>query len=922
MPTDTKKFTSKKEADVFAREMSKNPNVSSVVTKPSGEAVVYYKPAVSRDLRQKSLAESEAVLKAQLESRDLTTEQRKATELELGTVQTSLGREGETMALIVYPPSKTASIATAEYHKNKIESALAMAEKAGYKIDPDTKSALIKEAEQDPQHKLFFARESAGGLEVGFKPAVKSDETSFSPEKALKMGLITEDQYNEAKTKNLIFIAKTSALLPPKEETIEDVKKKIEGGQVYVYIEVPQWVRKGLAKGVVTPDQVLKYSLQWGNNPQVTSDPNQIPEGSRVFRSDEITLKDGQLFVHSLPVWLEAKLESEYRLSWEKEKAVRKEYEELPTHKKAFVATRVALTDYGAPIELAILKLQKKTEEYDQKLNQVLMEQVEFERPFKEKKPNVWLHPALTKTFTRGVGLTAISAPLFMGMTASLNTVTTASKTLGGIISKALMATGVAGAGLMIYPYAKTKNWAVVGGEITVMLGAIAGGLHGSMVASKLRLGLPKQEVTLKPEKAVIRGEIQQDGKITYRSDTIDVKTNKGDIHDITYDGKIFKNSKYYHQYDIPEQSINTPDGDRIIIRHQKIYINEVDYLKIQSSIRNPETHQKLTYSQARRLSLEDQLIDDKTFKNFEKIITLSEKGIKELTYTDVTGGVTKFKRMGLTGEPEAYTEAGVSTKKGIMAKGIASKPDYTYEYYVVEKRIQPTSKTALDSFNRANDNIGQATKTSAVNTETAVDTALAQLEKARLLSGANIEASVNTGNVGRITGIGVTGATKGYPKGKKTEQIQEFMGMVDTAINQAVGVTRIKKKEQEKEYLLPHGRPAQVSGASVKERGRGDVYTGQGSAIDLAQRQVAEKIQAQLQKQEQKTAQALKTALIRTIGTGRISLRETPIEIKRTGRIPPFWWDYYANLGGANKALDTSLRTIKHKLIEASKLI
>jgi hypothetical protein len=738
--------------------------------------------------------------------------------------------------------------------------------------------------------------------------------------KILKGSELIKQGYNVDPNQDYVVTTKTMIETKPSisktvEEKPEETLQKIKEGKYYAYVKIPNEITKkyapidwwGKAKETGNFEVNIASSMEELQN--IAKEPD-ITIG--VLRPDQFNVEKGELKAHQLPIYTENKIRQEQLEAFSKRQGIRQAYEELPTWKKGFVAVRMGLTDFGVVGELTYLKAMGETEKFEERLTDVIVQQAEWEEkarqvtPVKVKlgkfeyiinKPNVE-EPIMT-ALTRGVGLTQIMKPVGLGLQTGINVVTSASRIGGTILSAGLASVGVGTTAYMVKKNIERGTPEKIVGEAVVMTAGILGAIEGSYVAKQLGLGMKKP--TIEVEKAVLRSvKSEQQGKITRIGETqLQVKVNNEMVEEPVKAELIgeetkgvggLRRTKYY--YYVPEQEV----GD-ITIKEQKIGIRTQDFAKIEQTIAENMKYSK-TLQTGAKITLP------------EKELEVSMKTIDEIITKQQEGAVTRFSKVGRVEDIEAYIEKGVATQKGTLAKGVMAKPETDYTYYFIEKNLPSTTTTK--GF------IEPVVRSSGGGVGSAVDTALERMETLRQLQEVQVEASINTGNVGRI--IPSMLPTKAKGKEEKVDVGERIDRIVDMATEQ---ITEPVRKQET--FLVP----TSISRQALQQRDlvQQSLRTPSKSLEEIVanQQQIVDQAVGTMQtkKVEQQVKQAvILTPRINLPETVKIPLEET-ITIGRPTRIVlPFILPSLRMKWGRGKTLDTYLKQVEHKMIEAMKLI
>jgi len=528
-----------------------------------------------------------------------------------------------------------------------------------------------------------------------------------------------------------------------------------------------------------------------------------------------------------------------------------------------------------------------------------------------ENQANYAIESAINNPVTQ-VELAVLSG---MGIT-KLASTAIGSRVLGSTAGKLLLGgLGIASVGYSGKNIAETYisgNKAEAYGKVLTLGFSVAGGIIGSKIEAGYLAG--QQEIRLQPKTVIDRGVREEIKGDTVRFGKVDIINEDNSVIKAEYIGVKKGNIEKYY-YKIPKQTIDTVDYGKVTIPEQTILDKSGDLAKIRYYQRT-ETEGGLTTKETGVKTLKGDISfttePETTGMESVKAIDKSLKSVDELTSMITSDkGISQTVRQG-TSEMDYYIEKAFSTPKASVGKGefFSLETGKPFNYYYFEKTITPKI-SGLTDFTQPVIR-GTTGVSGTASTDTIISNTLTRLDSLRQLQEAQLTASINQGNVGRIA-----------PIMPQLKTITENLSMdrpnriVDSVLVSITENVRIKKKEK----YIP---PAVLNVNSIN------------TAVDIAMKQATKGLQGaqgliQAQTPAQKFIQEVdlittpvtrqETRTVTQTRPPRITTLGVP-QIERPPRIAfprPF---FNANLLGGGKDLDAYIRSIQHQIMSAMRLV
>jgi len=761
--------------------------------------------------------------------------------------------------------------------------------------------------------------------ELKKKPEISTykagNEVPVSPAVANKLGLISKQEQQDTESKGGVYVVKAS--WDQEVEKPEDTLANIRSGKVYAYIETDTNTSN------LAPIDRVGALIQKGNDVKFSTNPNEIPRNSIILTGNDFSIDNNKLMLHALPTWLEYKIKSEQNLQAMEKQGLIKQYENLPTWKKAVVATRLGLTDYVDTARLLVANISNNAYgNYNDILGEVLQKQAN-----REKNP-LGIIEAEIDAFTKGAGLVTISRPLAVGSVTAINKASTAineatqflggSKVLGaglaGVMRGALIGVTTAVAGISIAKPIVQKEYGLALGRGLILTGVILGGVSGIAEAKKLgsTFGVEQNKIEIKPDKVYFKEiiEKQQGGKTRIYTEISLVDEDTGATIKGEHIGIMEKNGNTKSYYKIPSQKtyITNQDGEtvEIQIKEQTIIDKSEDFARIKTNIYSEQG--KVNEFQVKHLKEEVSLgyetnsAMDSNLRSIDK----SLKTIDELvSIKKIDNGVSQAVRQG-TSQLDYYLEKAYSTPTANIGRGefvsLETEKPFTYYYLQDIKNIAPQISDLTD-FTKP---VIRGTGTTTSATGSGISATLKRLESIRQLQDQEITASINKANVGRI-----------IPNLMTTVNAESIIPPLITERISKVKEVEAQKKQPKIRSTNINLPPIILNPNLIDEIV--DNATQQAQKQKQGTKQVQTPVQKFIQEVELITTPATQQETRTVTRTERIQPRvvtpEIP-QIERPIRIVPPRPFFNASLGYGGKDLDTYLRSIQHKLIEAMRLV
>jgi len=711
-------------------------------------------------------------------------------------------------------------------------------------------------------------------------------EVSISPAVANKLGLISKQEQQEAEAKGSFFIHRKETVKESPEETMA----RLRSGDVIAY--------KDKSTGEVV----------------FANDLSQVPKGVKIVKPEYFSVENGELKTYSVPAstYFQAKREQAYAESVDKK--VDRIIDEATNMEKVGMVAHTLLSPSGYSLMSSVLLRKELT-------GGITPRQVVAQRMGKIGKERIWKQPleqqinyAVQNAIDNPITQVELATLGGMGITKIAST-SLGARALGSTAGKLLLGSlGIASLGYTgknIAELYATGRKAEASGRILSLVFSVAGGIIGSKIEAGYLAG--QQEVRLQPKTVVDRGVRETVKGDTIRFGKVDIINEDNSVIKAEYIGVKKGNIEKYY-YKIPKQTIDTVDYGKVTIPEQTILDKSGDLAKIRyyqrtetgGGLTTKETGVKILKGDI-KFTTEPEITGMESVKAIDK----SLKSIDELTsLTTSDKGISQTVRQG-TSEMDYYIEKAFSTPTASVGKGefFSLETGKPFNYYYFEKTITPKI-SGISDFTQPVIR-GTAGVSGTASTDTIISNTLTRLDSLRQLQEAQLTASINQGNLGRIAPI--------MPQLKTiTENLnmERSNRIVDQAVIASAQGIRIKKREA---YYVPSIIDSAMIGALQN--------------IERATKQITGSLQGtrQVQTPAQKFIQEVdlittpvtrqETRTVTQTRPPRITEINVP-QIERPPRIAfprPF---FNANLLGGGKDLESYIRSINHRLMEAMRLV
>jgi hypothetical protein len=756
----------------------------------------------------------------------------------------------------------------------------------------EQKGAILSpslKAEIEPVKKqAWIQRQEAKGailsttLKARLKPSIQEipnyeagKEVSISPAVANKLGLISKQEQQEAEAKGSFFIHRKENV----KETPEETMARLKNGNVIAY------------KDKSTGEVVFADNL------------SQVPKGAKIVKPEYFSVENGELKTYSVPASTYFHIKREQAYAESVDKKVDRIIDEATNMEKVGMVAHTLLSPSGYSLMSSVLLRKELT-------GGITPRQVVAQRMGKIGKERIWEQP-LEQQINYAVQ-NAIDNPIIQVELATLSGIGFAkiastslgARALGSTAGKLLLGTaGAYSLGSSASEIGKmytSGRKAEASGRALSLGFSIIGALQGYKIGS--RYYAKPEPVVLKPEKVYLKslrketpeGNIQRVGRV-------DIQTEQGNMKADLMSVKTKQGIEKYY-YDVPEQQVGN-----VKVNAQKILVEEGDTVKIKTAI-----DKFISYKQSTKVGIKAQL-EESTGANE---VELYLKNVKEITNVQAKGDVTAFRRAGSVKGAESWAERGYATPTKTIGKGIMAKPAGEFQYFYLEKDITPQVSGLTDLtkpvIRGTTKTISSNADNSLATSENVVTSALKRLSALRSLQEVKLTGSINTANTGRI-----------IPPLLQTnvaENINDISTRTNRIIAQAVTTSTqgVKIRKREAYYAPPLIDSAMVGALQTIERA-----TKQITGSLQGTRQVQTPVQKFIQEVDLITTPVTRqeTRTVTQTRPPRITELNVP-QIERPPRIAfprPF---FNANLLGGGKDLESYIRSINHRLMEAMRLV